>query len=49
MGFGTHVINKFYQSLSSSQHFKLKKPIRKILTKTQQQNKIKLEIIEARL
>ena len=46
---GAHVINKFYRSLSSSQHFKLKKAIRKILTKTQQQNKIKPEIIETRL
>ena len=48
-GFGAHVINKLYRNLSSSQHFKLKKAIRKILTKTQQKNTIKPEMIEARL
>ena len=43
------MINRFYRSLSSSQHFKLRKAIKKILTKTQQQSKIKPEMIEARL
>ena len=32
-GFGAHVTTKFYRSLSSSKHFKLKRAIRKILTK----------------
>ena len=43
------MINRFYRSLSSSQHFKLRNAIKKILTKTQQQSKIKPEMIEARL
>ena len=43
------MINRFYRSLSSSQHFKFRKAIKKILTKTQQQSKIKPEMIEARL
>ena len=43
-GFGGHVINKFYRSLSSSQPFKPKEAIKKILTKTQ-----KSGMIEARL
>ena len=43
------MINRFYRGLSSSKHFKLKKAIGKILIKTQQQNKIKPEMIEARV